>query len=189
VTVGTVEVLVGKRRKKNKSKFFLKKKSSKECDAEGEVRKKEEKKMEEGKKEEERKQEGLQKVEKEATIDGARPVDNIVLLLYNSKPEDRLWAKGGMVAKVVSGDSSLSLQQRVEDAGFVNVIVTPMGSDRFFCIVRGVMIYGKCLMTLSIFLVHYSRIYINGRLMMIYMKGAPGLEFMALPCMRGMNCF
>jgi len=36
------------------------------------------------------------------------------------------------VERVVSRDSSLSLQQRVEDAGFVNVVVTPMGSDRGF---------------------------------------------------------
>lgn len=43
-----------------------------------------------------------------------------------------MWANGGMVATVTSGDSTLSLQQRVEDAGFLNVVVTPMGSDRVF---------------------------------------------------------
>lgn len=53
-------------------------------------------------------------------------------LSYNSNPEDCLWASGGMVARVVSGDSSLSLQQRVDDAGFANVVVTPMGNDRVF---------------------------------------------------------
>lgn len=53
-------------------------------------------------------------------------------LVYNCMSEDLVWVNGGMVARVVSGDSSLSLQQRVEDAGFTNVVVTPMGSDRVF---------------------------------------------------------
>jgi hypothetical protein len=52
------------------------------------------------------------------------------MLSYISKPEDRMWANGGVVARVVSGESSLSLQQRVVDAGFVNIEVIPMGSDR-----------------------------------------------------------
>jgi len=37
-----------------------------------------------------------------------------------------------MVATVLSGDSSLLLKQRVEDVGFTNVIVTPMGGDKVF---------------------------------------------------------
>ena len=41
------------------------------------------------------------------------------------------------MATVVSGDSSLSLQQRMEDAGFDNIVVTPMGSDRVFLNVSG----------------------------------------------------
>lgn len=36
------------------------------------------------------------------------------------------------MARVSSGDSSLSIQQRVEDAGFTNIVVTPMGSDKVF---------------------------------------------------------
>jgi len=59
------------------------------------------------------------------------------VLVYTSTPEDRLWANGGMVAKVVSGDSSLSIQQRLEDAGFNNVVVTLMGSDRVFLYCTG----------------------------------------------------
>jgi hypothetical protein len=54
------------------------------------------------------------------------------VLLYNSKSEDRLCATGGMVAKVISGDYSLAIQQRVGDAGFTFVVVTSMGSDRVF---------------------------------------------------------
>lgn len=53
-------------------------------------------------------------------------------LVYTSSSEDRLWFERGMVAKLIMGDSSLSVQQRVEDAGFNNVVVTPMGSDKVF---------------------------------------------------------
>jgi hypothetical protein len=33
---------------------------------------------------------------------------------------------------VLMGDSALALQHRVEDAGFSNVVVTPMGGERVF---------------------------------------------------------
>jgi hypothetical protein len=59
------------------------------------------------------------------------------VVVHTSKPKDRSWATGGMVAKVVSGDSTLSIQQRMEDAGFNNVVVTPMGSDRVFLYCKG----------------------------------------------------
>ena len=51
---------------------------------------------------------------------------------YNSTAQDRNWATSGMVSTVISGDSTLSLQQCVEDAGFNCVVVTPMGGDRVF---------------------------------------------------------
>jgi len=91
------------------------------------VGKKEEPRVKEGVKENEEKKTWLPKVSKLE-----EKVDNLCPLLYNSKLEDHVWPSGGMVATVVSGDSSLSLQQRVEDAGFANVVVTPMGSDRVF---------------------------------------------------------
>jgi len=51
---------------------------------------------------------------------------------FKSRPDDRNWAKSEMVATVLGGDSSLALQQRVDDAGFNHVYVTPMGGDRVF---------------------------------------------------------
>ncbi|KEH25719.1 hypothetical protein MTR_6g033770 [Medicago truncatula] len=102
--IATVDVHVGKRKKKNKSKK-LKIKKEKECEAEGEVGKKDENRVEEGKKVEERKQVWISKVEKVKDSDIPRPVENLGMLLYNSKPEDRLWANGSMVLKVVNGDS------------------------------------------------------------------------------------
>lgn len=54
------------------------------------------------------------------------------LLVYNSKVEDRKWATSVMIATVHDGDSTLALQQCVEDAGFYNVVVTPLGGYRVF---------------------------------------------------------
>jgi len=54
------------------------------------------------------------------------------VLKYQSIPEDRLWAKSGVVATVATGESMLSIQQRVEDAGFTSVVVNLMGGDRVF---------------------------------------------------------
>jgi len=133
MTVGTVEVKVGKKKKKKK----LKKKI--EGEAEGEVGKTEEVILGErpmvvvwrnGKEVDVGKKAWASKVKKCEEKDATQVSEN--MLLYNSKSEDKLWATGGMVAKVASGDSSLSIQQWVEDAGFMNIIVTPMGSDRVF---------------------------------------------------------
>lgn len=54
------------------------------------------------------------------------------LLEYKSDPVDRDWAGSGLVATIVTGETSLSIQQRVEDAGFINVEFIPMGGDRLF---------------------------------------------------------
>jgi hypothetical protein len=51
---------------------------------------------------------------------------------FNSKQEDRRLASSGRVASVIEGDSALSLQHRVEDAGFSHVVVTPRGGDSMF---------------------------------------------------------
>ena len=52
--------------------------------------------------------------------------------VYNSCVEDRKWANSGLVATVIAGESALSLQQRVKDAGFPNVVVIPLGGDWVF---------------------------------------------------------
>lgn len=52
--------------------------------------------------------------------------------IYRSKVADLEWAKAGMVALVIAGDSTLALQQRIEDTGFLSVVVIPLGGDRVF---------------------------------------------------------
>jgi len=60
------------------------------------------------------------------------PTPSKGLLEYKSDPVDRDWAGSGLVATIVTGETSLSIQQRVEDAGFINVEFIPMGGDRLF---------------------------------------------------------
>jgi len=55
---------------------------------------------------------------------------------YKSTMEDRNWAENGVVASVLGGDSTLTLQQRIEDAGFHIVVVTPMGVSCLFTLHR-----------------------------------------------------
>jgi hypothetical protein len=52
--------------------------------------------------------------------------------VYNSCVQDRAWANSGLIAHVKAGDTVLSFQQRIIDAGFSNVMVTPLGGDRVF---------------------------------------------------------
>ena len=51
---------------------------------------------------------------------------------YMSDPVDKEWADSGIVATVSTGETTLSIQQRVEDAGIIHVEVIPMGGDRIF---------------------------------------------------------
>jgi len=54
------------------------------------------------------------------------------LLEYKSVQGDKEWAGSGIVATVGADESFLSIQNRVQDAGFSNVEVIPMGGDRVF---------------------------------------------------------
>jgi len=42
-----------------------------------------------------------------------------------------------MVAMIYTGDSVLALQQRMDEAGFGNVMVKPMGGDKVFLYCNG----------------------------------------------------
>jgi len=64
----------------------------------------------------------------------ADPVQAVTRFIpsYKSTTENRNWAENGMAATVFGGESTLSLQQRIEDAEFPTVVVTPMGRDHVF---------------------------------------------------------
>lgn len=51
---------------------------------------------------------------------------------YRSDHIDRKWAASGLVATIVLGETTSSIQQRLVDTGFNLVEVIPMGGDRIF---------------------------------------------------------
>lgn len=61
------------------------------------------------------------------------PIANVPYVpIYITNKADRTWASTGMVATVIAGNSAVAMQQRVDDAGFPHVVVTPMGGDKVF---------------------------------------------------------
>lgn len=51
---------------------------------------------------------------------------------YKSDPIDRDWVASGIVAMIASGETTLSIQQRMDDTCFSHLEVIPMGGDRTF---------------------------------------------------------
>jgi len=68
---------------------------------------------------------------KQSTLPAVTPATQFIPVFRSCK-EDRAWENSGMVAHIKAADSTLSFQQRIEDAGFPSVIVTPLGGDRVF---------------------------------------------------------
>jgi len=52
--------------------------------------------------------------------------------MYSSNQEVRLWESSELVATVVTDNSMLLIQQRVDDVGFHHVDIIPLGGDRVF---------------------------------------------------------
>jgi hypothetical protein len=57
---------------------------------------------------------------------------NIFMRNYRSKSDDVQWAKNGLVATVINGEAIPVVQNRITDAGFKDLVVTPMGADKVF---------------------------------------------------------
>lgn len=51
---------------------------------------------------------------------------------FISLEEDRLWAKRGMIGTVIGGESIPLIQSGVEDAGFKDIDIIPLGADKVF---------------------------------------------------------
>ncbi|MCI41826.1 sulfate transporter, partial [Trifolium medium] len=49
---------------------------------------------------------------------------------YRSQVEDLTWARQGVIATVINGESVPLVQQRIEDGGFNNIVITPLGADK-----------------------------------------------------------
>lgn len=52
--------------------------------------------------------------------------------VFHSRSQDLKWAHSGLVATVLEEESTLAIQQKMEDAGFPKVVITPIGGDRVF---------------------------------------------------------
>ncbi|WJX94030.1 hypothetical protein P8452_75494 [Trifolium repens] len=54
----------------------------------------------------------------------------VFLRKYRSKPDDVQWAQNGIVATVINGEAVPMVQNRIVDAGFNDLVITPMGADK-----------------------------------------------------------
>lgn len=61
-----------------------------------------------------------------------QPVVRTLVRMYRSNGNDVQWARSGVLAKVINGEAITVVQNRVEDAGFVDLDIIPLGADKFF---------------------------------------------------------
>ncbi|MCI57612.1 DUF4283 domain protein, partial [Trifolium medium] len=47
--------------------------------------------------------------------------------MYRSNVDDLQWARKGVVATVINGEAVPLVQQRIEDAGFADLVIIPLG--------------------------------------------------------------
>lgn len=52
--------------------------------------------------------------------------------MYRSNIEDLKWARSGVLANLVNGEAITVVQNRVDDAGFADLEIIPVGADRVF---------------------------------------------------------
>jgi len=60
------------------------------------------------------------------------PVTQKLVRKYRYFGEDLMWVQLGVVATVVNGEAIPMVQKRVEDAGFADLEIIPMGADKVF---------------------------------------------------------
>lgn len=63
---------------------------------------------------------------------GRQPSIQKLLRTYRSCGDDLLWARSGFLANVIHGEAIRVIQLRIEDAGFSDIDVIPLGADRVF---------------------------------------------------------
>jgi hypothetical protein len=83
--------------------------------------------------------EGQKSREERVRKDADMPADastskecSIFLRNYRSKAADVHWAQKGLLATVINGEAVPMVQNRITDAGFNGLVVTPMGADKVF---------------------------------------------------------
>ncbi|PNY02764.1 hypothetical protein L195_g026083 [Trifolium pratense] len=64
--------------------------------------------------------------------DVVEPNHNVLLRNYKSTADDVKWARSGLVATVKGGEAVPVIQNRIEDAGFNDLVIISMGADTIF---------------------------------------------------------
>ena len=65
-------------------------------------------------------------------VEKQKPVVKKLVRMYRSNGNDLQWAHSGALATVVRGEAITLVQNPVEDVGFVDLDIIPMGADRVF---------------------------------------------------------
>ena len=65
-------------------------------------------------------------------VEGRQEPKKILVRSYQSSEADLQWARSGVLATVVNGEAISLVQSRVEDAGFKDLEIIPLGADRVF---------------------------------------------------------
>jgi len=61
-----------------------------------------------------------------------QPAKKKLVRKYRSQEEDLKWASRGLVGTVINGESMSLIQSRVEDVGFNDINIIPLGVDKVF---------------------------------------------------------
>ncbi|PNX98197.1 putative sulfate transporter [Trifolium pratense] len=56
----------------------------------------------------------------------------VLMRKYQSRPDDVEWVQKGLVAMLLNGEAITVVQNRLFDAGFGDMVITPMGADKVF---------------------------------------------------------
>jgi hypothetical protein len=76
---------------------------------------------------------GVGELQKSVLISMDKPTEPKRLVkMYRSREEDLKWARRGMVGTVINGESIPLIQKRVEDGGFQDLDIIPLGADKVF---------------------------------------------------------
>ncbi|KEH16293.1 hypothetical protein MTR_0242s0010, partial [Medicago truncatula] len=60
------------------------------------------------------------------------PVAKKLVRMFRANGDDLKWVRSGVLANVVNGEVITVVQNRIADAGFVNLDIIPLGADRVF---------------------------------------------------------
>jgi len=63
-----------------------------------------------------------------AIVEGQPSIQKLVQT-YRAQPEDLLWARNGVIATVINGESVPLVQDRIADAGVEDIVITPLGAE------------------------------------------------------------